>query len=88
MKFKVKSIFLFSFTFKLEKDLHEALTEPDSFDFRDIIDCKIDVFKLLQFVQTLHLRYEVALQIQNLQMSAISIKAFNLLDVLLMQRDL
>ena len=69
-------------------DLHEALTEPDSFNFGDIVDGKIDVFELLKFVQTLHLRYEVALQIQNFQMSAISIETFNPLNVLLMQRYL
>ena len=69
-------------------DLREALTKPDSFDFGDIIDGKIDVFELLKFVQTLHLRDEVALQIQNLQMSAIGVKIFNLFKVLLMERDL
>ena len=65
-------------------DLREALTESDSFNFGDIIDGKIDVFELLKFVQTLHLRDEVALQIQNLQMPAIGVKIFNLFKVLLM----
>ena len=69
-------------------DLHEALAMSNSLDLVDTVDGQVDVFELPQLVESLHLRDKVTLQVQDLQVAAIDVQILDLLQILLMQRDL
>jgi len=81
-KFRVKSIFLIKL---IGAGLHQAFAKSDTLDLADIVDGKVDVFNLSELVEALHLRDQVALQVQDLQMPAIYVQILNLFYVLLMQ---
>lgn len=60
----------------------------NSLDLVDTVDGQVDVFELPQLVEPLHLRDKITLQVQDLQVAAIDIQILDLLQILLMQRDL
>ena len=60
----------------------------NTLDLVDTVDGQVDVFELRQLVEPLHLRDKVTLQVQDLKVAAIDVQILDLLQILLMQRDL
>ena len=70
------------------KRLHEALALPDALDLAHVVHREVDVLELPQLVQTLHLRDQVALQVQDFEVPAVHVQVLYFFQVLLVQRDL
>ena len=70
-----------------EVELAQRLAALEVLDLGDVVERKVEVVELLQPVQTLDLRYEIVLQVDDLQATA-AVEYLDLVDVELVQRYL